>query len=31
MHDSNNFSVGNLWYMKQWYLFYPGNIWSKCG
>ncbi len=24
--DSTNFSVRNLWYMKQWYLFYAGNL-----
>lgn len=23
--DSTNFSVRNLWYMKQWYLFYAEN------
>ena len=23
--DSTNFSVRNLWYMKQWYLFYAAN------
>lgn len=23
--DSTNFSVRNLWYMKQWYMFYAGN------
>ena len=24
--DSKNFSVRNLWYMKQWYLFYTENM-----
>ncbi len=24
--DSTNFSVRNLWYMKQWYLFYTENM-----
>ena len=24
--DSTNFSVRNLWYMKQWYLFYAENL-----
>ena len=24
--DSTNFSVRNLWYMKQWYLFYAENM-----
>lgn len=24
--DSKNFSVRNLWYMKQWYLFYTKNM-----
>lgn len=24
--DSNNFSVRNLWYIKQWYLFYTENM-----
>ena len=24
--NSNNFSARNLWYMKQWYMFYTGNL-----
>ena len=24
--DSTNFSLRNLWYMKQWYLFYAENL-----
>ncbi len=24
--DSSNFSARNLWYMKQWYLFYTENM-----
>jgi hypothetical protein len=24
--ESKNFSVRNLWYMKQWYLFYMENM-----
>ena len=24
--DSGNFSARNLWYMKQWYLFYTANM-----
>jgi hypothetical protein len=24
--ESKNFSVRNLWYMKQWYLFYTENM-----